>query len=111
MFSDQAKFRLLNCLVAVVVAAVLFSGYRQYQRGASWKYFRSESFTTLARALPQGTNAQERVSISLEKEKVVIRVKVDTQMEFDRLTAVSKRPERPRIERLIILREGVEYHL
>ena len=66
---------------------------------------------TLAMSLPVNTNEVKRVHLEWGDRQMVVRVTVDTQAEFDRWMGISQRPARSRMERIIVIRNGVEYHL
>jgi len=103
--------RFFKWFVAITVAALVFVIHREYQRGAMGRYLRSESFTTLALSFPKNPDARNRVNLLWSDRQMIVRVEVTNLAEFNRWLAISKRPERSRAERIILLRDGAEYHL
>ncbi len=103
--------RFFKWFVAIVIASLVFVIHREYQRTAMARYLRSDSFTTLALSFPKNTNALDRISMEWGDRQMIVRVEVTNQTEFDRWLAISKRPERSRAERIILVRDGAEYHL
>jgi len=103
--------KFLKWFLAISVASLVFVIHREYQRGAMGRYLRSESFTTLALSLPKNTNALNRVNLQWDDRQMIVRVEVTNQAEFDRWLAISKRPDRSSMERIILVHGSAEYHL
>jgi hypothetical protein len=103
------KARCLVGLSIVVLVVTAFFSYREYQRTAVTRYFQSQSFMALVTALPNNTETDTRVTLSVDSSKVTVRVDARTQEEFDRFTQLGRRPGRSSLERLIIVWKGVEH--
>lgn len=97
--------------VAIVIASLVFVIHREYQRTAMARYLRSDSFASLALSFPKNTSASNRVTMEWGDRQMIVRVEVTNQAEFDHWLAISKRPERSRVERLILVRDGAEFQL
>jgi len=112
---DKGKHGLVWGVLALAVIAVVVYGYHDFQRaaqrGAVSRYFRSQEYVALRSDLPEGAEGEPRVRISADSDLVTIRVEIRTQEEFDRLVRASQRPGRAQIERLVLVRDGTEYHL
>ncbi len=103
--------RFFKWFVAITVAALVFVIHREYQQGAMGRYLRSESFTTLALSFPKNPDARNRINLLWSDRVMIVRVEVANQAEFNRWLAISNRPERSGAERIILVRDGTEYHL